>query len=365
MKKTGKKKTGGRKYSMAEQNKQKWSRMVAFISEVRQGNYPNKKTFRQQLLNTEGQTGTFACDERTLARDIDDLIHKCGAPLEYVHNSEHNGYCLSDPDWVFIHPQLNDDFVEMAMVGGRLACSMLPPEMRGKMASGVAEALSNPIRGQNFDALADGTLNCASGLAVIIDSKIFTEANNAAQQHRVVSLVYGKIDREKGEILETFDFEGHALTFNDGKWYLLGIRQKNGAREAKGERTLAVHRIKKITMLDRTFKPRKEIYEKAQAGNMFNLPMVEGVRLRSSPDLGQYFKERRESWGIKELTSQADGSVTVDLPPVRKDTVFRLVMGAGGRLRVLAPETLRAEIVAAARRIIAVNSPDAAATPVH
>ncbi|MEI3002112.1 MAG: WYL domain-containing protein [Victivallis sp.] len=327
-----------------QNNAKQLIRMIRFISETKQGNYPNSVTFAERLRKMDQEENlNIACSAKTVEREIRSLKHDFHAPLEF--DRVRNGYYLRYPDWQFECPVLCEDFITMSLVGMQLADGILPQPEKRKLRQAVAQQLSMNDSGLMNGAFLE-TLLMASGVKAEIPPKIFETVFTAWRDKQLLELDYrGKDDRISHRL-----FEPHIVAFHRGCWYAKGYQ-----RPEKAVKVLALQRITSAKFGLDDFIPDRELLMQTRKNGLFNYERIPGIRLRCASSIAFYLREHHSVKKFK-MEQQPDGSVIIELQPAIEHEVIRWVLGEAGRIEVLAPLVLREKIAAAGAEIARINS---------
>ena len=159
----------------------------------------------------------------------------------------------------------------------------------------------------------------------------------ATLEHRALKMTYHSLSGRK---VKDYCVEPYRLTFGNGGLYLYAYVSAYGQM-----RSFAVHRIRKLTVLEQHFNPVElsgEPYENSLG--MFTGGEPEFVSIHFAPSVAPYVEEGQ--WHASQaLTKQPDGSiiltmnVCVDLP------LRSWILGFGHQARVLKPSSLARTIL--------------------
>ena len=172
------------------------------------------------------------------------------------------------------------------------------------------------------------------------DSATFEALASGIAKHEVLAIAY---QREGAAEPGVRTIEPLQLFADRGAWYLSAW-----CRKAGGYRTFRVDRIRGVG-------PTGEQFDSAQRGDALTLEAFspEGLplaRLRFAAT--EEFSERE--WpGAHVAEENADGSLLVDVPFAGTDWIARRVVARLGAVEALAPEVVRAAVVALAREELA------------
>ena len=119
-------------------------------------------------------------------------------------------------------------------------------------------------------------------------------------------------------------------------------------------RTLAVERIQTVEGTEERFTMPKDFRPEERINSAFQITYDDpiAVRIQFAPSVAKYIEERR--WAPEQKLERAeDGSVTLEMSTSGRKEVLMWVLSFGGDARVLAPEDLRASVIAEAKRAAA------------
>jgi len=160
----------------------------------------------------------------------------------------------------------------------------------------------------------------------------------AASDHRVTKLLYFSVhsNREK-------DYELHPynIAYADGGLYLTAY-----VPEYRQVRVFAVERVRKVTLLDRTFAPVKDLTTEAFGHSLgVNRGKPERIQIQFAARVASYVRER--TWhASQQLDVLPGGGVRLTLGVCRDWALRTWILGWGAHARVLAPSALAEEILA-------------------
>lgn len=314
-------------------NKKQLLRMIRFVAELRRNAYPNAATFTRKLRELDlDENLNLACSARTVMRDVETLRNDFAAPISF--STENNGYFLTNSCWELKVPFMDDEMVMAAMLGAQLAEKIMPSPVREQ----IRDAVDNSIADNNSELLDRTyieTLLIVSGNKTCIAPEIFGTIFRAWRERRVLRLVYRKGDTGK---VTGREFEPHIVACHKGNWYTRGVDRANGKVIV-----LAIFRIEKAELTERTFEIRKDILTQTRKEGLFDYPKIENIRVRCAKEIAYYLYEQRRTKKLV-ITPQEDGSLIVVLPPSPEQDAIRWILGEGGNVEVLEPHWLREKV---------------------
>ena len=321
---------------MGGQNKQ-LMRLIRFVGELKQNNYPNCQSFAEKLRNIDlDEHIDIACSTKTVQRDIKALKDKFGAPIDFDY--ERNGYYLKHHGWNFECPVFADEDILSWVLGAKLASDIIPDPIRSQITMSIDELLTN----NNPDFLDTAIINsiAVTGVNVKIDSEVFKTVFRGWLERHSLNIKYKAINNEISER----KIDPHILTYYDDAWYLKGFCHKRQAI-----RVFAVHRIIEAELLDATFEFDKKLMNSVK-GVPFRYKEVVNAELWCSSEIAGYMSEHAEGKGYK-CSLNKDGSVTLNISKIFKKDLIRLVLSEAGDVELVSPKEMKPEIKAAADKI--------------
>jgi predicted DNA-binding transcriptional regulator YafY len=170
-----------------------------------------------------------------------------------------------------------------------------------------------------------------------------------AETVSVETLAKATVDRRRIEMdyhsfvsrrVKKYTIEPHRLTFTNGGLYLYAFVPAYSQM-----RTFALQRIRKLTVLDETFKP-GEVQDEPYRNSLgpYSGGRPERVEIEFLPDVAPYIEER-EWHPSQQLTGRDDGSVVLRMEIAVDPALRYWVLGFGLHARVLKPSALAANIL--------------------
>lgn len=327
---------------MANKNVQ-ITRLVKLVAELRRNKYPNTESFSKLLRDTDlYENHGISANPRTVSRDFDALRYEYNAPIAYC--AKNRGYYLTDTTWEFLCPVLDENFLDMAIIGTRLASDILPQPLNKEVNDAIDQALTtnNP---EFFDTAMIESLLCASGIKAEIDPEIFKTVFDAWRMHQTLEITYQSPNAAPSER----KFEPHIIVFHKGLWYTKGFEA--GTKTIK---VYAIQRIHRAAFAGVPFPVNKQLLEDTRKNGLFNYEKINGIKVRCDASIAFYLQEHQKIKQFK-IDRQPDGALIVYLRPAIEHEVIRWVLGESGKVEVLEPLSLREKVAAAARQVYEKN----------
>lgn len=328
-------------------NKQQLVRIMTLVSMMKENRYPNRAALQRKMQMQGRDTerlDKYSITQKTVQRDVAYLKKQYNAPIRY--NRTKNGYYLTNPDWSFDVPMLDDNEMKAVVIGARLAESLMPPPLSGEIREGANTLLGPNTKG--LDETACLLSLVATGSRVPLNPDIFQKVFKAWQGQHSLSIVYKKA-MESGT--QEFLIEPHVLVFHDGLWYLKSIiLESNGQiNPERTVRTLALHRIEDACVHAGKFEPDEALIAEVNAGNVFNFQTVPEARLLFS---GNAISFARENYPAESITLEPDGRLIVTVKNAIEFKLINLVLNENGAVQIIFPTDLAKKVIAQAEQVI-------------
>lgn len=322
-------------------------RIKHLIAMLKENRYPNFPRFVAEMKKMD-IAGVCKLSSRTLLRDIAFLKSEYNAPIEYDYSNK--GYYLTIPDWSIDIPFLEDDEMQSAVLGARIAENIMPPPVKEKMRSAVDSLLA--VNEKGLDEYTQLLSLVALGSNTVIVPEIFDTVFRAWQKQQCLYITYEQI---MGNISERI-IEPHALVFYEGNWYLKAVtRSKNGSSIPSKERiagTFAVHRVQKAAICREKFTPDRKIIDAVNRREIFDFPMVKDIELR----LGiEAYKFIGEEFDVTVQQKEGDHFI-VKIAAAPEYKIVNYILSEGGDAELLNHPELAAEVIKRAEQTIKVHN---------
>ena len=328
---------------MKKYNIRRIKHLVAMLKENR---YPNFPRFIAEMKKMD-IAGVYKLSSRTFLRDIDFLKSEYNAPIEYDYTEK--GYFLTIPDWSIDIPFLEDDEMQSAVLGARLAENIMPPPVKNKMRSAVDSLLSVNEKGMNEYTQLLSLV--ALGSKVVINPKIFDTVFQAWQKQQCLQITYEQLS---GNVSERI-IEPHALVFYEGNWYIKVVtRKKNDITIPKNERhpvTFSLHRLKSAGICQSKFTPDRKIIDAVNRREIFDFPMIENIELRLGVEAHKYIYEE---FDITETRRDGEYFI-VKIAAAPEYKIVNYILDEGGDAKLLNHPELAAVVIKRAKETIKVH----------
>ena len=327
-------------------NKYSISRLKRLSAMLKENRYPNFPRFLAEMKKTD-LAGAYKLSARTFLRDIAFLKSEYGAPIRYDYTQK--GYYLTVPDWSIDIPYLEDNEMQAAVLGARLAENIMPEPVKRTVRDAVDSLLS--VNEKGMDEKATLLSLIAMGSRVSIRPEVFQPLFESWQTHRCVRIVYDSVTGCQSTHL----IEPQVLAFYEGNWYIKGFSLIRDGRKipAKERRAnvFALHRILSVEKTEKTFVPDRKTVEAANRRELFVFPMVKDIRLRLGPEARKFIVEQ---FDVTEESRDGDYSI-VRIAAAPAYRIVNYVLVAGGDAQLLNHPELAEKVIKRAEQTIKVH----------
>ena len=321
----------------------KMTRLMKLVAMLRKNSYPNHRKL-QRALKLLDATCTYSISQKTIQRDVQYLRDVYQAPIAFDNGKR--GYYLTDQNWKFEVPQLDEDEMRAVTLGARLAETIMPEPVASEIQSAAETLLCDNPSG--LDANATLIALVAQGARIPVKPEIFREVFEAWQTRRGLSVKY-----QKGMTGEVMDYvlEPQVLSFYDGLWYVKAVIVScDGEMQPERTiRTLALNRFRTAAIYPGRFESDPRLIEEVNEGKLFDFPTIDEVVLRFTDYAIPYARENYDPSLIEE---QEDGSLLVTVYDAIDFKIVNLVLNEGGAVQVVSPPELAEKVIKQAKRVI-------------
>jgi len=129
-------------------NRNKIRRFQTLLSMMRRSLLTNYTTFLKEMCRQDS-LGEYKLSHRTFLRDIKELQEGYHAPIEF--DQVQHGYFLRNPEWYNEELMVEPFEMRSALLGERVASSILPDPMRGEITRAISALLM-----KNESGMAEG-----------------------------------------------------------------------------------------------------------------------------------------------------------------------------------------------------------------
>jgi proteasome accessory factor B len=315
----GAKKDGDRRMN---RTKTQWNRIMALDQKIRDGEFPNAKSFAKD----------WSVSSKTIHRDLDFLRDFFDAPIKY--NASKYGYYYSSPCFRLASTLMSKEDLLALALGVRVLEAYRGEGMAKKLKS-VLKKVSQNLMDTPASSNPSGLLNQISFIApptLAIRPEVWDTVLHAVVDEVQLQVVYRG---RKGRIHPIH------LTNLQGEWYLF-VR----FGDIGNFRQIAVGRIEEAHLLDRPVNAKGFDIQKMLSDTFFHFAgesHSSKIKLRFDAEVQKFVLERR--WHPEQkIIQRKDGSVDLEFSAKGRIEIKRWVLAWGRHCRVLSPAWLRDEI---------------------
>lgn len=319
-------------------NKNKLLRLAVIIEMMRKNEFPNYSSFMAEMRKRDAG-GVYQLSAKTFGRDIEDLRTEFGAPIEYEPSVR--GYYLRHSEWYNEKLMVEPFEMKNVLLGQKFTESLMPEPLRSEINQAVRSLLTHSSSGFS-DRAELSMMQIINPVQLPLSADIFRTVFRAWEKRHKLHLTYSSAKGLQSDKV----FEPHVLAWQSGIWYLKGLLLGTPKFSYKTpyNTILAVHRISHAEMICSSFEGNQKILATVKEGKLFEFPRLPEVRLRFLPKVALQVRERF-SCQPGCLQEEASGTLLVVLKDITEYEAVELVLWAYGEAKVLAPESLRQEIL--------------------
>jgi predicted DNA-binding transcriptional regulator YafY len=290
---------------------------------------------------------------RTVYRDLDALA-AAGVPV-YAEHGRAGGYRLVDGYRTRLTGLTEDEALSLFVLGLPEPAAALGLGEQVASAERKLLAALGPAQRVRAGALRDRfRIDAAGWYATAEEPPHLAELARSVLEDREVEVTYRRwaAPREVERRLRPY-----GLVLKGGAWYLV-------AESAEQLRTYRVAHVLRLVVTDVRFERRAGFalpgYWRDQLDDFDRRRLDRVATVRISPELAGRLSDVADpalARAARGVPADADGWTTVTLPVEEDRVAARQLIAHGGDVEVLAPDSLRAVLVAQARAVLAAHAP--------
>ena len=326
-------------------NKKSRDRIACLLRLMKENRYPNHTILEKEMRKFD-LAGAYTISRKTVQRDVAWLKENYGAPIRY--DASQKGYYLANPYWEKYVPFLEEEEMDAAILGARLAETIFPPSrIRNEIRKGT-DALWSRNNGSGDDFMLLAAL-VSNGSPAKINPEIFQSVFEAWRQHSRLQIRYCRVrDGHVSELL----IEPHVLTLFDNVWYIRAKLLRSGEKRLENPEFLnfALARIQGAILSEGHFTPDRKEIDRVNSGHLFDMPHISEVKLKVSKQALRYAAEYMP---VADCRQNPDGTCTLTLKDIEAYRVSHFILMSGGDAVILSPVELIRNTLDMAEKYIA------------
>jgi predicted DNA-binding transcriptional regulator YafY len=303
----------------------------------------------QWRVTARSLSETLGVSERTVYRDLDDLVAS-GIPLS-SYGGPGGGYFLDEAYRVNLGALSSQDLQSLFLPSGPM-----PQEVLGRgNPSALLKLLASlpPKSREQVDRIRQRFFFDPAPWFLDPESEgILRPLERAVWNDSLVEITYRSVKEAKTRTVEAW-----ALVVKVGVWYLIA---KEAGAPMKGMKTYRLSRILSLAVQEQRFSREKDFLPSrywTSVSKEFEETLSKESRqclvLVAVPtDLLWYFPSYLEG-RYRTVDSLEDGRIRVELTFSSEDAARRHLLGLGGHIEVLSPETLKDSLILSAKGVLA------------
>jgi len=186
-----------------------------------------------------------------------------------------------------------------------------------------------------------------TGLKAEIAPETFKSVFDAWRTRNVITFVYHTPNQEPSQRR----FEPHVVSFHsNGLWYTKGYTLPD-----RKVTVYAIHRMSDVVSTGIGFDIDAKLVEDVTNNGLFGFPVRDDIKVYCDKSIAFYLREHQGAKKLK-VEPQPDGGVIVTLSRASEYDTLRWVLGEAGKIRILEPDSLRQQLLDAARKVIERNA---------
>lgn len=267
----------------------------------------------------------FEVSVRTIYRDIE-VLSQAGIPV-YARKGKNGGICLMEQ---FV---LNKMLITKEEQQQILSALLSVEETTASEEKEILQKLGNFFKTELVNWIAIDFSDWGGG-----QKQLYEDIKRAILTSKIISFDYYGQNRE----MSRRTVEPMQLLFKEYTWYLSAY-----CRERKAPRLFKLTRIKQMKVLEESFEPREEWYQKEEA-QAENQQDVKGVSVHV-PMITMWIDKKEayrvyDRFGESEIEILEDGNFMVRVAYPLDEWVYSLILSFGASAKVLEPLEIREEI---------------------
>jgi len=291
----------------------------------------------------------FGTSRRTIFRDLKEL-QTVGVPYRY--NAKTGSYTV-DPEFFLPPIDLNlQEALSLLLLVHKASNQIQLPFKNSALLAALKIENNLPTKIKQYcnTTLQNISMRLNQQAPTNLLDKTFAQLQKAITDKRKVNIRYNSLF--EGKIIDV-ELCPYHLMYNNRAWYVLGESSLH-----KSIRTFKLNRISELQTTEKCFTDsnRFDLYEYiGRAWSMIPEGRIYNVKLRFLPKVANNVAEVQ--WhSTQKVTRNGDGSATIEFRVDGLGEITWWVLGYGDQVQVLAPRTLRNNVIETAKNMIKLNS---------
>jgi predicted DNA-binding transcriptional regulator YafY len=294
---------------------------------------------------TLGQlAGLFACSKQTVLRTVEEI--------EMTHRLAVDSWVEGKERWYKTRTPaqrpnvtLTVEDIQQLLLCRDIVWHWLPEGLRGNIENSIAKAA---VLLPEYDGRSEALQSLAGARpkGVVDYSQSQQQMNaimKAMRERRVCEVAYHSPERDKPKVLAVAPYQ--ILAYREGLYVRCRMEKALAEPEKFYDPTLALHRMKTVTVTDRKFRTIAVKPEQA-SGNGFGLSRGEPFRVVVDivPKAAMYVRER--IWSPDQvIVTKPDGGLRLEFTANSRVEVLNWVLSFGGEALLREPQDIREELL--------------------
>lgn len=282
----------------------------------------------------------FDCSKQSIIRMIEDIEMAHKVAIEKKILNKQRFYQVKSPP-VKPHISLSPEEIQSLLLCRDMVQHILPKQLKDEIGNTISRAT---VLLSDYETRTEATLPLISSYGKgIIDYSDFQSIIEtviiAVREHRFCEMDYTSVSSKEVKTYTVAPLD--MLNYRNALYIRCRFKEN---KPNKADYRFAIHRIKKIKILDATHE--FDNVEKVSVSNDFGFVLGEPfrVKLKFSPQVSMYLSERKWSHDQK-MEYLEDGSLILEFTATSKPELIAWILSFGPEVEVIDPENIKNEII--------------------
>lgn len=305
--------------------------------------YPSKEDLRQAcedaLFNSQGESVSMSTIDKDLYAMRNDLTLGYEAPIKY--SKEYGGYFYEDPEYSIDKFPLGEEHLEAIRFAAATLEQFKDTPLFDQFESAIGKIsdrvnITSGFKNEDIRTLVQFEWAPKAGGGEYLESLY-----RATREQYIIEFDYESFARGKAR---TYLLEPYLLKEYRNRWYVIGYSQEKSRFV-----TFALDRFLSLNVTDEGFKRTNDFDAQKFFKHSFGITAaheaeVMTVQLEFDYQAGLYIKSQPLHQSQKIISESSD-SLVVQIEVMNSFELQQAILGLGDQVKVLKPESLKAEIV--------------------